>query len=77
MGWFSPGYVLAHPSVVIRQEGRIIAFEEKPRPERLQEIGRSMPAGAPFARHDDSHPFMASMGVYVFSREVMHEILER
>jgi phosphatidylglycerol lysyltransferase len=26
LGWFSPDYVLAHPSVVVRQEGRIIAF---------------------------------------------------
>jgi glucose-1-phosphate adenylyltransferase len=58
------------------REGRIVAFEEKPKPERLAEIGRSVPAGAPFARHADSHPFMASMGVYVFSRDVMHEILE-
>jgi glucose-1-phosphate adenylyltransferase len=59
------------------REGRIVAFEEKPKPDRLQEIGRSIPAGSPFARHGDSHPFMASMGVYVFSREVMLEILER
>jgi glucose-1-phosphate adenylyltransferase len=59
------------------REGRIVAFEEKPQAARLDEIGRSIPAGSPFARNNDSHPFMASMGVYVFSREVMFEILER
>ena len=57
--------------------GQIIAFEEKPRAERLKEIGRSIPAGATFATHTDEQPFMASMGVYVFSRRVMLEILER
>src|SRR3954470_21707793 len=30
------------------REGRIIALEEKPKPPRLEEIGRSVPAGAPF-----------------------------
>jgi glucose-1-phosphate adenylyltransferase len=57
--------------------GRIVAFEEKPKPERLAQIGRSIPPGATFARHRDEQPFMASMGVYVFSRAVMLELLER
>ena len=58
------------------REGQIVAFEEKPNPERLQQIGRSIPPGAPFSRHSDAQPFMASMGVYVFSRDVLLEILE-
>jgi len=57
--------------------GRIVAFEEKPAPERLQAIGRSIPPQATFARHSDEQPFMASIGVYVFSRDVMLELLER
>ena len=57
--------------------GRIVAFEEKPAPARLQEIGRSVPPHAVFAPHTDEQPFVASMGVYVFSREVLLEILER
>jgi glucose-1-phosphate adenylyltransferase len=57
--------------------GRIVAFEEKPKPDRLAAIGRSIPPGATFARHSDAQPFMASMGVYVFSRAVMLELLER
>jgi glucose-1-phosphate adenylyltransferase len=55
--------------------GRIVAFEEKPKPPRLSEIGRSIPPGSTFAQHADEQPFMASMGVYVFSRDVLLEIL--
>jgi glucose-1-phosphate adenylyltransferase len=43
----------------------------------LQQIGRSIPAGASFAEHTDEQPFMASMGVYVFSRRVLINMLER
>jgi glucose-1-phosphate adenylyltransferase len=57
--------------------GRIVAFEEKPKPDRLQQIGRSIPPGANFAQHTDEKPFMASMGVYVFSRQVLLDMLAR
>ena len=59
------------------QDGRIVAFEEKPKPPRLQEIGRSIPPGATFAQHIDDQPFMASMGIYVFTRRVLLEMLEQ
>jgi glucose-1-phosphate adenylyltransferase len=59
------------------REGSIVAFEEKPKPARLTEIGRSIPEGASFASHTDAQPFMASMGVYVFSRCVLLDMLER
>jgi glucose-1-phosphate adenylyltransferase len=61
------------------REGSIVAFEEKPKPARLQEIGRSIPADttSTFAQHIEAQPFMASMGIYVFSRRVMLEMLER
>ena len=59
------------------RDGTIIAFEEKPKPPRLQEIGRSIPPGSNFAQHSEETPFMASMGVYVFSRRVLLEMLER
>jgi len=59
------------------RQGSIAAFEEKPKPPRLKEIGRSIPEGATFAQHTDVQPFMASMGVYVFSRRVLLEMLER
>jgi glucose-1-phosphate adenylyltransferase len=57
--------------------GQIVAFEEKPNAARLGQIGRSIPPGATFAEHRDEQPFMASMGIYVFSRRVMLELLER
>ena len=59
------------------RDGNIVAFEEKPKPPRLAEIGRSIPPGSTFAMHSDERPFMASMGVYVFSRRVLLEMLER
>jgi glucose-1-phosphate adenylyltransferase len=59
------------------REGTIIAFEEKPKEARLREIGRSIPDGATFANHTEERPFMASMGVYVFSRRVLINMLER
>ena len=59
------------------RDGQIVAFEEKPKPPRLAEIGRSIPPGATFARHSDEQPFMASMGVYVFSRRVLLDMLQR
>jgi glucose-1-phosphate adenylyltransferase len=57
-------------------EGNIIAFEEKPKPARLEQIGRSIPDGSTFADHSDDQPFMASMGVYVFTRRVLLDMLE-
>jgi glucose-1-phosphate adenylyltransferase len=59
------------------RDGSIVAFEEKPRPDRLTEIGRSIPPGAAFATHSDEQPFMASMGIYVFSRNILLDMLER
>jgi glucose-1-phosphate adenylyltransferase len=57
------------------RSGRIVAFEEKPKPDRLQEIGPSIPPGATLAGHTPGKPFVASMGVYVFSRDVLMEVL--
>jgi glucose-1-phosphate adenylyltransferase len=59
------------------RDGRIVAFEEKPKTARLEEIGRSVPEGATFAEHSDALPFMASMGVYVFTKRVLIDMLER
>ena len=57
--------------------GHIVAFEEKPTSDRLSDITRSIPDGATFATHSDDQPFMASMGVYVFSRRTLLNMLER
>ena len=57
------------------RSGQIVAFEEKPKAERLQEIERSIPPNATFAAHVPEKPFMASMGIYVFSRDVLLDLL--
>jgi glucose-1-phosphate adenylyltransferase len=57
------------------RSGRIVAFEEKPKPDRLKEIGPSIPQGATLAGHTPGKPFVASMGVYVFSRDVLLDVL--
>jgi len=50
---------------------------KKPKADRLAAIGRSVPDGATFTPHSDERPFMASMGIYVFSRQVLLDLLER
>ena len=55
--------------------GHIVAFEEKPNTARLTEIRQSIPQGAMFGGHSPDKPFIASMGVYVFSRDVLLEML--
>jgi len=55
--------------------GQIVAFEEKPHTDRLAQIGQSIPAGSILAGHTPDKPFIASMGVYVFSRDVLLDML--
>ena len=59
------------------RDGTIVAFEEKPKAERLAQIGQSIPAGSTFAIHSDELPFMASTGIYVFTRRVLIDMLHR
>jgi glucose-1-phosphate adenylyltransferase len=59
------------------REGQITGFEEKPKPPRLQEMGSSVPAGSTAGRVSADKPFVASMGIYVFTRDVLLEILEQ
>ena len=56
-------------------EGQIVAFEEKPNAARLAEIGQSIPRGATFTGHSTERPFVASMGIYLFSREVLLDVI--
>jgi glucose-1-phosphate adenylyltransferase len=57
--------------------GQIAGFEEKPDAARLAEIGSSIPPGSRFLAQSPDRPFVASMGVYLFSRDVLIEILEQ
>jgi len=62
---------------VFDRDGQISAFEEKPNAERLGQIGRSIPAGSTFGGYSAEKPFVASMGIYVFSRDVLLDILNQ
>ena len=59
------------------REGQIVAFEEKPDAARLAQIGQSIPRGATFTGHVPEKPFVASMGIYLFSREVLLDVIKQ
>ncbi len=59
------------------RSGQIVAFEEKPKPDRLRDIGQSIPPGSTFAGHSAEKPFVASMGVYVFSRDILLDVINQ
>jgi glucose-1-phosphate adenylyltransferase len=59
------------------ERGQIGGFEEKPKPERLAEMQSSVPRGTLMTGGVTAEkPFVASMGIYVFAREVLLEILD-
>ena len=58
-------------------EGQITGFEEKPAADRLAEMRSSIPAGSPAGSLTADKPFVASMGIYVFSRDVLYDVLAR
>ncbi len=58
--------------------GQIGGFEEKPNAGRLAELRSSVPRGAVMTGGVSAEkPFVASMGIYVFSRDVLLEMLEQ
>ena len=73
----SPGEASAMGIFRFDRDGRIVGFEEKPSAERLAGVGRSIPQGATFAAHSADKRFVASMGIYVFSRDVLLDILRQ
>jgi glucose-1-phosphate adenylyltransferase len=56
--------------------GQITGFEEKPNAARLAEMKSSARAGSVGGLTPDK-PFVASMGIYVFSRDVLLDMLKR
>ncbi len=63
--------------VLFDDKGQIAGFEEKPKAERLAAMGGSIPKGSTAGGVTSEKPFVASMGIYVFSRDVLLEILEQ
>lgn len=59
------------------RDGQIVAFEEKPDAARLSELKTSLPQGSSLLHVDETKPFIASMGIYLFSRHVLLEMLEQ
>jgi len=58
--------------------GQIRGFEEKPNASRLAAMGSSIPKGTVMTGGvTPDKPFVASMGIYVFSRDVLLEMLEQ
>ena len=57
------------------RSGQITGFEEKPSAARLAEMKTSLPEGAMRLQTSDEKPFIASMGIYLFSRRVLLEML--
>ena len=58
--------------------GQIGGFEEKPKADRLAAMQSSAPRGTMMTGGITAEkPFVASMGIYVFSREVLLEILDQ
>lgn len=55
--------------------GQIVGYEERPSPERLAEMRSSAPGHATGGLLSADKPFIASMGIYVFSRDVLYEVL--
>jgi glucose-1-phosphate adenylyltransferase len=56
--------------------GQIERFEEKPDAARLADIATSAPRGSTLGGTTPDKPFVASMGIYVFSRSALFETLE-
>ena len=57
--------------------GQIVGFDEKPDQERLAAMRSSAPPHSPAGLLTADRPFLASMGIYVFSRDVLYEVLDR
>jgi glucose-1-phosphate adenylyltransferase len=58
------------------RSGQIVGFEEKPDASRLAAIGQSIPPGATFSGHTPDRPFVASMGIYLFSTSAAESFRE-
>ncbi|HXG89995.1 MAG TPA: glucose-1-phosphate adenylyltransferase [Vicinamibacterales bacterium] len=59
------------------RSGQITGFEEKPNAARLAQIKASVPEGSTVLPTDADKPFTASMGIYMFSRQVLLDMLDQ
>jgi len=59
------------------RDGQIEGFEEKPHAGRLREMRSSVPFGSTAGGITAEKPFVASMGIYVFTRDALFEALQQ
>ncbi len=59
------------------RSGQIVAFEEKPTVARLAQMRSSVPEGSATITTSPDKRFIASMGIYLFSRRVLLDMLEQ
>jgi glucose-1-phosphate adenylyltransferase len=57
------------------RNGQICGFEEKPNRARLESFRSSVPDGTSLPGQVAGKPYVASMGIYVFSRQVLLDVL--
>jgi glucose-1-phosphate adenylyltransferase len=57
--------------------GKIVGFHHKPDAKQVAEMRSSAPAHSPAGLLTPDKPFLASMGIYVFSRDVLYDVLDR
>jgi glucose-1-phosphate adenylyltransferase len=55
--------------------GQITGFEHRPGTDRLGAMRSSAPPNSPAGLLTADKPFLASMGIYVFSRDVLYDVL--
>jgi glucose-1-phosphate adenylyltransferase len=58
-------------------QGAIAGFEEKPTHDRLERMRPSLGTGTGFQATDPDRPYIASMGIYLFTRQVLLDLLEQ
>jgi glucose-1-phosphate adenylyltransferase len=73
----TPGDATQMGIFLFDERGQIAGFEEKPNAARLSQMGSSVPPGSTAGGITPDKPFVASMGIYVFSRDVLMELLEQ
>jgi glucose-1-phosphate adenylyltransferase len=59
------------------RDGQIAGFEEKPTAARLREMRSSVPYGSTAGGITAEKPFVASMGIYVFTRDALFDALDQ
>ena len=55
--------------------GQIVGYDERPDAERLTDMRSSAPGHTTAGLLSPDKPFLASMGIYVFSRDVLYDVL--